>query len=149
MRIWNFEGTTQEFSEIAGTLGFGDKATDQSTISLPPIEEEQRSDENRFVSVDEAIVVLTRLSLSNNVYLILRLLYESGSRRLFTEDLRKATHLNGNQFRGLMGAFGRRLSNTVPSNVHFWDDKWDGNEYQKTWTLPASVREALEKLKIV
>jgi hypothetical protein len=51
----------------------------------------------------------------------------------------------------MLGAFGRRLKNTqgIPNGVRLFDEAWDEDLRQKTWTLPVNVRTALEYLKFV
>ena len=50
------------------------------------------------------------------------------------------------RFRGMMGAFGRRVAHDVGSETSFFDDEWNADKGQKEWRLPASVRQAIEQL---
>src|SRR5271155_4611151 len=102
MKVSVFEGTPEEFSKVARTMGF-----EVTQSSLNPVEGPQEpKDEARPVTVAEARLVLTRRPLSDNVRDILRALYIAGSKRVSSDELKKSRKLNADQFRGVMGAFG-------------------------------------------
>jgi hypothetical protein len=145
MRVSVFEGTPEEFSKVARTMGFEVK---QHPLE-PPEGSERPKNETRPVTIAEARMVMTRLPLSDNVRDILRALYVAGSKRVSSDELKKPAKLNADQFRGVMGALGRRVAHTVPEKVEFLDAQWDHGKAQFTWTLPESVRQAMRELKIV
>jgi len=107
------------------------------------------ADADRFVTIEEAIEILSRRELSKNMMDVLTALYEAGTTRLNSEALKGINGHDSNQFRGLMGAFGRRTLHTVPAGVRFWDYKWDPSQGQYLWTLPETVRAAMRQLKFV
>jgi len=142
MKFYMFEGTPEELSTVLPNLN----------IAPEPLVQSQRPHkalaQNRPVTAEEAREVLTRLGLSDGIRQMLRTLYAAGLRRLTTSDLKKVTKKNGDEFRGMVGAFGRRLKNSVPIGVWFWDQKWDSDLSEFTWSLPESVRQALRELKL-
>ncbi len=151
MKLWRFEGSPEEFSAVANVLmGEGDSPVKVENTSPEP---ERRADgqkpSRKFVTVDEAKNVLTRIPLKEPMANVLRVLLESGERRILSEELMKSNNHSVEQFRGLMGAFGRRLVNTVGTTTWFFDDKWDHERHQNTYRLPPSVRQALKDLDIL
>ena len=100
----------------------------------------------RPVTVEEAVRILGRLELSGNIRAVLGSLYHSAE-PVSSEDLKKVLGHTGDMFRGMMGAFGRRVVTTVGKNVYFFGKEWRQDQY--FWTLPGSAKRALEDLKIV
>jgi len=147
MKLWRFEGTTEEFNSVSEALiGTHTQGNEQIEIAEPA---PTVSEANRFATVQEAFEILSRRELSKNMEEVLRALYEAGTTRLTSDALKGINGHDSNQFRGLMGAFGRRSAHTLPAGVRFWDYHWDQSQGQYLWTLPESVREAMKQLKLV
>jgi hypothetical protein len=144
MKLYVFEGTAEEFSEVAPTIGFKASETDLIQEDNP----EKAEGEKRPVTIDEAREILTRLELSDNIRQLLGILYAAGQKRLTSDELKKSLKLNTHKFRGMLGAFGRRVSYTAPGKIWFLDQEWDFHRDQFTWTLPETVRQAMRELKI-
>ncbi len=93
---------------------------------------------------------MRRRKLSTHLDRFLRELYNTGDQRVKSEHLQSVLGFKGkrgaDQFRGLMGAFGRRVKHDVGPDVGFFDDNWNADAGQKEWRLPASVRQAIEQL---
>jgi hypothetical protein len=146
MKVILFEGTPEEFSAASQALK-GSLASPLQEVQLgEPVE--TATHEGRFVTLDEARKILSRIPLAKVMRQVLVKLHAAGEQKLTSEELRAATGYNANQFRGLMGAFGRRVTNTVGKNVWFFWKQWDPTTSQYNWGLPPSVRQAIEALGI-
>jgi hypothetical protein len=104
-----------------------------------------------FVSTDVAFRALTRIKLGRQVKAVLRRVYLGGDKWTSATLLQKEVGYTPAQFAGLMGAFGRRLVNTAGYvvNSSFWEYEWDGQQSCYLYRLPAPVRAAVEKARIV
>ena len=149
MKLWRFEGSPEEFSAVANALMGDGEAVIKSESVKPAEQATEKKTGRRFVTVEEAKEVLTRRELSENMVNVLKALQNAGDQRLLSDDLRKVNDHSSDQFRGLMGAFGRRLVNTVGQNTWFFDDEWNHPLHQNTYRLPPSVRRALEELDVL
>src|SRR5580658_6355767 len=110
MKMYVFEGSPEELSKMFPNVGLN-----QSLVTVVPSETVTiRTSDPRQVTVEEAVLILTRRHLSDNLRTILIALYEAGEKRLTSDDLKKISGLNSDQFRGVFGAFGRRVANTIP-----------------------------------
>lgn len=150
MKMYVFEGTPEEISEVVRTMqpmtpAFVEagKASGRPT----PISASRSEDgPEKFVTVDFARKTLTRREISDPVKALFRTLYEAGEEFVPSADLYKATDYSVSQFSGLMGAFGRRMANTdgYDEEAHFFDFRWDQEAGAWQYRLPGTVREALE-----
>lgn len=146
MKVVMFEGTSEEFSSCSEALKNSLVVTAQVSESHPASAEPE-GQTGRPVTVEEAKKILTRLSLSAVMRRALVKLRSSGDHLMLTsEDLRKETGLNADEFRGMMGAFGRRVKNTVKGNVWFFTKNWNGT--QNEWGLTPGARQAMDDLRI-
>jgi hypothetical protein len=104
-----------------------------------------------FVSTDVAFRALTRIKLGRQVKAVIRRVYLGGDKWTSATLLQKEVGYTPAQFAGLMGAFGRRLVNTAGYvlNSSFWEYEWDGQQSCYLYRLPAPVRAAVEKARIV
>jgi hypothetical protein len=79
-------------------------------------------------------------------------LYHAGQTRMPSNRIRQAIGFGdadpsgADKFRGLMGAFGRRVTHDVEKGTAFFDQEWNGASNEFEWRLPVSVRQALEEL---
>ena len=145
MKMYVLEGSPEELSKMFPSVGWN-----QESVTVIPLKAvAAKTSSPRLVTVEEAVLVLTRRHVSHNLRTILIALYNAGEKRLKSNDLKKMAALNADQFRGVMGAFGRRLGNTVSDEVTFIDYRWEDTLGQMTWTLPETVRQAMRDLKIV
>jgi hypothetical protein len=166
IREYEFDGTPEEFLKVAGALrGTQSPARSEQVPSTvpasamtenPPRATPQNAavpDASRFVTKEQAIRILTRRKLSPHMQKLMGELYHAGNTKVLSDHLRKLlgfddeTDPNGSdRFRGLMGAFGRRVVHDVGAQLSFFDADWNADEGQKTWRLPTSVREAVDDL---
>ncbi len=149
MKLFVYEGSPKEIAEVAQLMGAPSQTPIQSSASHH-IEEEQ-PEQQEELSVEQIKLVFQRRALAEPLVKMLRLLYEAGENRVKSDDLKEALGYSNPEFRGMLGAFGRRLKNTqgIPDGLRLFDETWDENLRQKTWTLPVNVRKALEDLTIV
>jgi hypothetical protein len=104
-----------------------------------------------FVSTDVAFRALTRIKLGKQMKAVLQRVYQRGDKWTSATLLQKEIDYTPAQFAGLMGAFGRRLINT-PGYVldsSFWEYEWDGEQSCYLYRLPAPVRAAVERARVV
>jgi hypothetical protein len=146
MKVILFEGTPEEFSAASQALK-GSLAGSQQEVQIAEPAEAVTL-EGRFATIEEARKILSRIPLAKVMRQVLVKLHAAGEQTVSSEELRALTGYNANQFRGLMGAFGRRVANTVEKNVWFFRKKWDPVVGQYSWGLPPSVRQAIEALGI-
>jgi hypothetical protein len=149
MKLFVYEGTPREIAEVTQLMGIPPQSTGILANSVPVGADVPEQDEE--LSVEQIKLVFQRRNLAEPMRRVLRLLYEAGENRIKSDELKEALNYSNPEFRGMLGAFGRRLKNTkgIPDGVRLFDEAWDEDLRQKTWTLPVNVRKALEDLKIV
>jgi hypothetical protein len=149
MKLFVYEGSPKEIAEVAQLMG----APTQNPVKTgdTPEADEKSAERSEGLSVGQIKLVFERRALGEPYRIILRQLYEAGENRVKSDDLKKALDYTNSQFRGILGAFARRLKKTpgIPNGARLFDEAWDEDLRQKTWTLPVNVRKALEDLKIV
>lgn len=152
MKVTIFEGTPEEIAKAFPNLAGASQVSITEADSHRPIPSMAAPNpsvgqgDTLFVTTDMARLVLKRRRLSPEMHIVLRALYEAYPSSVASEDLRDATGYDGAQFRGMMGAFGRRLSHTdgYVEGSWFFDQDWDYDEGAYEYSLPETVREALE-----
>lgn len=123
--------------------------------SIAEVESEAIDDSGgkRFVTVEFAREVLTRLPLSPAQSAVLKALYDAGAEEYVTttELVRALGYGSGHQLAGVMGAFGRRIANTkgFDENATFFEMRWNETAAAWEYRLPANVRKALEQEGLV
>jgi hypothetical protein len=148
VRLVELEGTAVEINEVlptiqpmpAGNVMSGEPPEDTSSAAAKTSE-----GPTKFVTVDFARRVLTRLPLSKPFKALIQTLNEAHPNRVLSAPLYDATGYNAAQFAGLMGAFGRRVTHTegFEKGTYFFDYKWNGEANQYEYRFPESVREAV------
>jgi len=144
MRLWLFDGTPDEFLRVADV--FKDLAAQSESamvtreVATENIVRERNDD--REVTQEEAVRILRRIPVSENMQAVLKHL-AAAQKEVPSDYLRnQVVKLNGDQFRGLMGAFGRRVIHTVPEqSVTFFNKRWNGDQYY--WSLTDNARRAV------
>ena len=149
MKLFVYEGSPKEIAEVAQLMG----APTQNPVKTrdTPEEDEKAAERSEDLSVEQIKLVFTRRALGEPYRIILQQLYKAGENRVKSDDLKEALNYTNSQFRGIFGAFARRLKKTpgIPNGARLFDEAWDEDLRQKTWTLPVNVRKVLEDLKIV
>ena len=107
----------------------------------------------RFVTVEFAREVLTRLPLSPAQRAVLKAVYDAGAEEYVTttELVRVLGYGSGHQLAGLMGAFGRRIANSTgfDKNATFFEIQRNDAASAWEYRLPATVRNALAQERLV
>jgi hypothetical protein len=158
VREYEFDGTPDEYLKVANVL-----RGDRPQIYLPSGKPELNITETpetssvlskRFVTKEQAIRILTRRKLSKYMEKFIGELFRAGDKKVKSDQLRKmlgfdddSDERGADRFRGLLGAFGRRVTHDVGAEVSFFDDEWNADEGQKEWRLPPSVHQAVEQLR--
>jgi hypothetical protein len=139
MRTLVFEGSP---AEIAETL----KMLDVAKFETETPEPENSYPAKGWVSVDYARRFLSRdPALSDNQRKVLAMLYEAGDKGVHGTRLAELLGLKAAQFRGLMGALGRRLWMTQGGAGYgmFFAKVWNPGEGSYNYTLSEGAREAV------
>lgn len=139
------EGSPEELAQYEA-CGKAHGTSDQSVKSA-----ETENVDWEFVSADVAFRALTRIKLGTRTKTVIRRVYLGGDKWTSAAALQKEISYTPAQFAGLMGAFGRRLVNTAGYvlNSAFWEYEWDDQQSCYLYRLPAPVRAAVEKARIV
>ena len=136
------EGTASEIAELFSLL---DRAPARRSGAPRP-----SSESTPFVSEQVAYDVLTRRELGETHVKLFQQLYDAGDEWTSAADLQRILRLTTREFAGVLGAFGRRLSNTDGTGSRsFLDQYWDQENGYNLYRLPPSVRAALERAKVV
>lgn len=153
MKLYVFEGSVGELSEVAKNLGVQSVPTaieaDDGVEAAPkphPVNEG-----NDPVSVKFARRVLKRRKVSEPMQAVLQELYNAGDAWVGIEQLCSASDYTRQQFAGLMGAFGRRISHTqgYDEETYFFETEWDHENHGWRYKVPSTVRDALIQEGIV
>jgi hypothetical protein len=145
------EGTVEEIEKIIQNIEKkSEQASAKDTERDDADDASEVSGEKKYVSVKFARHMLKRRNLSVEQLLVLTTLYNSEEPVLATE-LQSALSYSTRQFSGLMGAFGRRLTHTdgYEQDSWFFVQEWQMDKGCNAYSLPPSVREALEKEALV
>jgi hypothetical protein len=152
---YHWEGTPEEFAAASPTLKELMKTEPDTPASSPESEPELKGEAAapspatlpRDVTGEEALQILSRLELSPDIKKVLGNLYHATD-PVSSEDLKKSAGLNGDQFRGVMGGFGRRVKHSAgKENVAFFIKEWRQDQY--FWSLPECVKTAMEGLNLI
>ena len=150
MRLYVFEGSPEEIREtVQSVLPItADHAVsvELSTARSPTVRSRDSDQPKKFVTAEFASRVLARRpSLSAPVKAVLEALSEAYPSPVPLSDLHRVADYTPQQFAGLMGAFGRRMSHTEGYDVeaHFFDYRWDNDAGEYVYSLPETVYQAL------
>lgn len=103
------------------------------------------------VSTEIAYRALTRIPLSEGQRAVVVAIYRAHPNWIWADQLQEITGYSTSQFAGLMGAFGRRLTNTPGYVDYTWilDQEWDPAKGCVRYRFPEAVRRAIEKARLV
>ena len=151
MRAFIFEGSPEEIREAVQSIIPANPerviaaGTPEGKRSLP-LREIDSEHEKRFVTQEFARRVLTRRpTLSGPVKRVLQMLQEAHPGWVTLGDLHVAAGYTPQQFAGLMGAFGRRMSHTdgYDPHAHFFDYQLNRETENWEYAMPVSVHQAM------
>lgn len=153
MKMYVFEGTPEELSQVAKTLQMSAplaEAVDPSPEPLAPEKVSAKAEDTEGVTLKFARRVLKRRELSSPLKAVFQRLYEAND-WVGIEELGEVSGYSRSQFAGLMGAFGRRITHTqgYDEEAAFFYTEWDDDAGAWKYRLPDTVREALELENLV
>lgn len=160
MRVYVVEGTPEEIREAVPGLATAVDGqvttvrtaapTAESHATVEGEEDEEEDEEQAYVSVDVAREVLTRRKLHDTQKNMLRAIYKAHPGQISAVDLQALLSQNTAQFRGFMGAWGRRYTHTegFVQGEWFFDQEWDYEQACYLYRLPESVRQAMKLEKL-
>lgn len=154
MRMLVFEGTVEEIKELQRELlrsGVSALAVEAMDEHLPSTPESGLTPGRKFVSADVAFRFFTRRPLSREQRAVIAAIYNSHPDGILATELQRQISYRPSEFAGLMGAFGRRLTNTPGYVDYTWlfDNQWQGEQGCNLYRFPESVREAVERAGLV
>jgi hypothetical protein len=153
MKAVVFDGTPQEVAEALKAMGVATPMT-AAVAQIAPVETEDGEDETDEDGDEDiqplpqkvATRVLSRLpTISKNMKKALVALHKAGGDGLLGSELCELLDFEQSQFRGMMGAFGRRVTHTEGwyDGAGFFEYDWDAeNGYR--YKLFDTSRKAVE-----
>ncbi|VVT04907.1 hypothetical protein [Erythrobacter sp. EC-HK427] len=149
MRAIILEGNSEEVSRALLELGVKQqdivlsKDTDSSQSEVG--DQVGESEGCRPMPVAVARGLLSRRPLSGAMAEAIVAIYNSGKEGIFGNELCDLLSHSPAQFRGMMGAFGRRMWHTpgYEKDMFFFEQDWD-NEHGFRYSLPETSRLAVE-----
>lgn len=148
MKAYVFDGTPEEVAEAIRHMQ-GGVAPTAAQRQLPPMDdaadEDDDEDETTPMPADIGTKMLTRIPLAPLQKKAVLSIYRAGDKGIMGAELAKVLGYSSAQFRGLMGAFGRRISHTegYEDGMYFFDQEWIDNEGY-LYKLPETSRKAVE-----
>ena len=139
------EGTLAEISALIREHG---AMSSDNKIKLVALANGPDSEDERFASEKIAFRALNRRPLSGAQRALFRTLLEAYPNWTSATKLQEATEYGPNQLGGLLGATGRRLSQTqgyvADSSMIEW--MWDSDDNEYNYRLPPSVYAAVRRI---
>lgn len=148
MKAIYFEGTSEEVMLALKDLTGTDAHIRTSVTLADEAAGDEASDEGEdFVSYDIAKAILERKPLNASHKTIFRVLAKAYPDYVSSPTLMKKLGLSSAQFRGFMGAFGRRISYTDGwEEGEFFDQHWDHDAACVQYRLAETSLEAVRDL---
>ena len=159
MKMTIYEGTSEEIAKIARAMQSSPAENTLPLVSstMPTPSEEPKSikgvgsnSRNAFISSDIALRAFTRRRLSNTQKKLLRKLMSSSPNWASRDELLEETGYTANQFAGLVGALGRRVSHTqgYVDGTSWIDVRRNDSLSTLEYRLPESTHQALSEISI-
>lgn len=151
MKAIVLEGTAEEISEALKRMGapsaFGALVTPPAEHVDPEGDGAQDDSESGYVPLRVARKAITRRHMYPLQQKMLELIYNAGEAGILASELQDELDYEPAQFRGLMGAFGRRVANTpgYASGDWFFDQEWETEEQCYRYRLAGDPREAVRR----
>lgn len=149
MKAYVFDGTPEEVTDAIRRMQVGEAAPaigqPQSPLTVDEADEDDDEDEGTPLPADIGRKMLTRIPLAPLQKKVVVSIYRAGDKGIMGAELAKLLDYSSAQFRGLMGAFGRRISHTegYEDGMYFFDQEWIDNEGY-LYKLPETSRKAVE-----
>lgn len=151
MKAIFLEGSAEEISEALKRMGvssaLGAVVTPQAAPAEPERGGTQDDAESGHVPLRVARKAITRRHMYPLQQKMLELIYNAGEGGILASDLQDELDYEPAQFRGLMGAFGRRVANTpgYADGDWFFDQEWQTGEQCYRYRLAGDPREAVRR----
>ena len=157
VKAYVLEGSKEEVQEVLeGLLGIK-KSAEGGVVAVVSDAEAQAEPvsspdtaRTKFISYETAMGVLKRKPLNRAHKTMFRVLAEAYPDYVSSPDLMEELDMTSAQFRGFLGAFGRRISYTEDGEESwFFDQYWDGEEAFNRYRLPETSYQAIQDLGIL
>lgn len=153
MKAYMFEGSPEEVAAALKAMGVSSPAQqvaeDRGSKSYSEESDEDGGDEEGTHPLPFGVAkkLLTRRPISENVKEALMAIYNAGDTGITGSELADRLGHDPAQFRGMMGAFGRRMVNTDgwQDGMSFFDWSWEPEEGYR-YKLFESSRKAVEAI---
>jgi hypothetical protein len=141
-----FEGTAEEIAKLLPTIKANLEVSGTATSRTSEVTPENAEADWSWVSTEVARRMIGRRYLDPKQKAVLVALYNEHPRRVPVAELQKLVDYSPQQFAGLMGALGRRLTKTpgYVDNSWFFDRVWDEDNRCYTYSVPDTVLAAIE-----
>ncbi|MFC3326066.1 hypothetical protein [Mesorhizobium cantuariense] len=138
-----FQGTAAEFEAVRSQ--FADSPVIE-TVEATTADEGGRQGEQRTIELMRRVI--QRTGLAPNHSRMLKAMAGAGDGGLTKTELVGAMAMTEDQFKGVIGSFGRRTSNTPgwPKEVQFYNWKWDKEVDEWRYWIDEPFRSAIAKL---
>lgn len=154
MKVYIYEGTPEEIRRALPGLPTASEVavfTPLPVIPTADTSDDDDDEEQTYVSLEVARAVINRRKLHDSQKAMLTAIYAAHPDPISALDLQALLSQTTAQFRGFMGAWGRRYTHT-PGFVDgdwFFDQEWDDEQACYLYSLPETVREAMKLEKLV
>lgn len=149
MKAVFLEGATEEVQSALAKL-MGSSRAESIRVVTVDNEVTEEFDDRELITYDVAKSVLDRRPLNESHRIMLKALAEVHPQTLPTNDLMERLDLTSAQFRGFMGAFGKRISHTEGGeNKWFFDQHWDHDLECVQYRLTEGALQAAKDLGLV
>jgi hypothetical protein len=141
------EGTPSEIAEFIAIA----KSQDIGVSAIAPEAGPEQADlDDNPISQRFAYRALRRLPLSDAQKGLLRALRNRLPNWMLSSELKAELNCSATQLGGILGGLGRRVSatNGFKSGLSLWECKWDEDEGQWAYRLPANVTAALDEIEL-
>lgn len=139
------DGNLEEVAALIRMFGGSEVTQNSEEIGS---DRQNYEESERFASEKIAFRALRRRPLSNAQRDLFRTLLKAYPNWVSSTELQKATSYGPNQLGGLLGAIGRRLSQTdgYVRNTTMIEWSWNTDENEYAYRLPAAVAEAVRRI---
>ena len=150
MRMYMFEGTSQEIAEVLETTKISMENTVLVKPSSPPTPSETEGGSSKFVTREFASLVLKRRALTPLTKAMFRKLLDAHPEWVSTAELCEAVECAPETARGVIGGFTTRMVRTdgYVEKTQFFQFLW--NDQSETWAfrLSDTACEALQDVNL-
>lgn len=151
MKAIVLDGSAEEISETLKRMGISSAFGAVVTPSPEAAELEEGAAEEGAESGRVPLRVARKVINRRHMYPLqqkmLELIYDAGDAGILATDLQDELDYEPAQFRGLMGAFGRRVAGTpgYADGDWFFDQEWEAEEQCYRYRLAGDPREAVRR----